>query len=183
MQLSLTPQRRKIGFHASLTTDWVRKVTFPPKVNPVWAAIIEYGDGRERETLSGGARRTTNNRMELIGPIKALEHLLLKGDAEAKITVISDSQYFVKGFREWMPNWARNNWMRGVDEPVKNADLWKLLWQLKGQMDVWIKHIKGHADDPLNNECDAIAVRERELSGLDLIVEREVQKGGAERDQ
>ncbi len=120
-----------------------------------WGAILRY-KGRERE-LSGGEHETTNNRMELTAAICALETLT----EPCEVTLYSDSQYLCKAINEnWLKGWVSRGWKKSDKSPVLNADLWqKLLVQLnrhKVEM-IWVK---GHADNPFNNRCDALAVRQ-----------------------
>ncbi|MCW5581286.1 MAG: ribonuclease HI, partial [Luteimonas sp.] len=86
-----------------------------------WAALLRYG-ARERE-LAGGEPQTTNNRMELMAAIMALETLTEACD----VTLHTDSQYVRQGITEWMPNWLRRNWKTSGGEAVKNRDLWERL--------------------------------------------------------
>lgn len=110
-------------------------------------------DGVEKE-ISGGAYETTNNRMELQGPIEALK--LLREPCE--VDLYSDSTYVVDSFNKgWIYNWARNNWVK-KDGPVKNSDLMQELYRLCGIHKVTWHKVKGHADNVYNNRCDRLAV-------------------------
>ena len=118
-----------------------------------YAAILCY-NGIEKEIV-GSERDTTNNRMELMAVIAALE--ILKEPCE--ITITSDSQYVVNGINKgWAKKWQANGWMRNRKEPALNPDLWeRLLGELhkhKAKF-VWVK---GHANNPLNERCDKLAV-------------------------
>ncbi len=117
-----------------------------------YAAIMIYGN-KESE-LSGYEPLTTNNRMELTAPIKALEALKESCD----VTVYSDSSYLTDAFNKgWIFNWENNNWKHGKTE-IKNPDLFKRLLELSRIHTVsWI-HVKGHSDNEYNNRCDNIAV-------------------------
>ena len=86
-----------------------------------WGAILRYGDA-EKE-LSGGEPETTNNRMELMACIAALEALT----RPTEVTLTSDSKYVLDGIKSWMPNWKRNGWKTAAKKPVKNVDLWQRL--------------------------------------------------------
>ncbi|NCA15279.1 MAG: ribonuclease HI, partial [Proteobacteria bacterium] len=86
-----------------------------------WGALLRYGE-HERE-LFGGDPQTTNNRMELIAVIRALEALR----RESEVVVHTDSQYVQKGISEWLPSWKRRGWLTSDRKPVRNADLWKEL--------------------------------------------------------
>lgn len=120
-----------------------------------WGAILIFRENRLE--LSGYEPLTTNNRMELLAPIRALKRL--KEPCEVK--VYSDSAYLVNAFRQhWLDNWVRRNWVKSDKKPVENQDLWKELLQLTQLHRVeWIK-VKGHADNPLNNRCDELATGE-----------------------
>ena len=116
-----------------------------------WGVILRLG-GYEK-TLHGGEADTTNNRMELLAFIRALE--ALKRPVQARVH--SDSQYVLKGMREWLPNWKAKGWRTASKAPVKNADLWQTLDQLAAQHQIeWI-WVKGHAGHPENERADALA--------------------------
>lgn len=117
-----------------------------------WATILQSG-GHEK-VLSGGEMLTTNNRMELLGVINGLE--ALKENCE--VDIFSDSAYVVNAFLEdWISFWLMNAWVTKAKKPVQNVELWqRLLQALKGHKVTWHK-VKGHADNELNNRCDAIA--------------------------
>ncbi len=122
-----------------------------------WAAILSY-DGRERE-LSGGERRTTNNRMELRAVIEALQSLR----EPCAVQMHTDSTYIVKAFTEnWIAGWRRRGWVTSAKKPVANRDLWEQLIALAdGHTVEWI-WVKGHANVALNERCDLLAVAERD---------------------
>ena len=124
-----------------------------------YAAIIRYqSDGKQYEMrLSGGAAGTTNNRMELMAVIEAVKHC---PDIEKPMLVYTDSQYIVNAFgKGWIKNWVRLNWDRGKEGgPVKNADLWKKLLTVIGKRKIDFAWVKGHAGNPLNEQCDKMAV-------------------------
>lgn len=114
-----------------------------------YGAILMYGP-KARE-LSAGYRRTTNNRMELMGVIAALEALKKPG---LDITVYTDSQYIVKALNEgWLNKWLATNFAGGK----KNKDLWVKFYNLYRQHRIKFKWVKGHADNPYNNRCDILA--------------------------
>ena len=117
-----------------------------------WGAVLMKG-GAIRE-LSGGEEHTTNNRMEMMGTIAALE--ALKGPSTVKLH--TDSAYIVNAFRQgWLRNWQRNGWVTAAKKPVENRDLWERLLGLTRTHKVeWIK-VKGHSDDKWNNRCDELA--------------------------
>ena len=118
-----------------------------------WGAILRYG-GREKE-LSGSEESTTNNRMELMAVISALE--ALKEPCEATIT--SDSQYVINGIEKgWAQKWQENGWMRNKKEPALNPDLWeKLLFEVE-KHNAQFKWVRGHIGHPENERCDKLAV-------------------------
>ena len=119
--------------------------------------VLEFVDSagvlHERE-LSQGYIRTTNNRMELMAAIVALEALTKPCEVE----LWSDSQYLVNAFNQhWIENWIRKNWVRTKSEPVKNVDLWKRLLAAKEPHTVTWNWVRGHNGHPQNERCDALA--------------------------
>jgi ribonuclease HI len=120
-----------------------------------WGAILQYGD--KAKELSGGHPETTNNRMELMSVIAALEAL----KEPCRVELFSDSQYIVNAVNEgWLSNWQRRGWRRKEGE-VKNLDLWQRLVPLLESHEVTMTWVKGHADNEFNNRCDELAVAER----------------------
>ncbi|MGI6498703.1 MAG: ribonuclease HI [Oscillospiraceae bacterium] len=118
-----------------------------------WAAILEY-QGQEKE-LSGGAPETTNNRMEMMGVISALEAL----KEPCRADVYSDSQYVINAVEKgWAARWKANGWMRNKKDRALNPDLWERLLSLLQTHKVTFHWVKGHADNPKNNRCDELAV-------------------------
>lgn len=116
-----------------------------------WGAILSIG-GTVKE-LHGGERATTNNRMELIAVIRALEAL----KRPCQVRLHTDSQYVQKGISEWIHSWKRRGWRTADKKPVKNDDLWKRLDELAAQHDIdWI-WVKGHAGHDGNERADALA--------------------------
>ena len=121
-----------------------------------WAAILRYGSAEK--VLSGGEGLTTNNRMELLGVISALE--CLKESCE--VDLYSDSQYICNALNNgWLRDWKSRGWKRR-DGELKNAELWQRLYALLQQHTVEAHWVKGHAENEWNNRCDDLAVRERE---------------------
>ncbi len=116
-----------------------------------WGAILTYGD-TEKE-LSGAEAATTNNRMELMAAISALEAL----KRETKVTLHTDSKYVMDGVTKWIHGWKKNGWKTADKKPVKNEDLWKRLDAANASHDVTWKWVKGHADDVMNNRADELA--------------------------
>lgn len=117
-----------------------------------WGAVLMYGE--HRKEISGGGAHTTNNRMELTGPIEALE--LLK--QPCKVRLYSDSAYLVNAFNQhWIANWQRNGWQTSQKKPVENKELWQRLLELCRTHEVEFIKVKGHADNAENNRCDELA--------------------------
>lgn len=116
-----------------------------------WAALLRYGS-RERE-LAGGEAQTTNNRMELMAAIMALETLTEACDA----VLHTDSQYVRQGITEWMPNWLRRNWKTAGGAAVKNRDLWERLHTATQRHRIDWRWVKGHSGDPDNDRVDELA--------------------------
>ena len=119
-----------------------------------WAAIITAPDGTET-VLTGGEYPTTNNRMELMAAIQALEAL----HGPAKVSLHTDSKYLLDGITKWIPNWQRNGWKTAAKKPVKNDDLWRRLTEAMRPHKVSWVWVKGHAGDPGNERADALARR------------------------
>lgn len=118
-----------------------------------WGAILRY-NSKEKE-LSGGAKDTTNNRMELLAVISAFECLKEK----CNVTLYSDSQYVCNAISKgWAKKWQSNGWMRNRKEPAQNIDLWKRLLELLEMHNVKVVWVKGHAGHPENERCDRLAV-------------------------
>ena len=118
-----------------------------------WGAILRLA--RNEKELWGGARETTNNRMELTAVIRALE--ALKRPVSGRVH--TDSQYVLKGINEWIHGWKRNGWKTASRQPVKNADLWERLDALSRQHKLEWVWVKGHAGHPENESADALANR------------------------
>ncbi|MBW6505261.1 MAG: ribonuclease HI [Rhodobacteraceae bacterium] len=114
---------------------------------------IEGGAVVKERSLSGGEALTTNNRMELMAAIAALEAL----SRDAEITVTTDSAYVKNGITTWMAGWKRNGWKTADRKPVKNVDLWQRLDAAEARHKVVWKWIKGHAGHPENERADALA--------------------------
>ncbi|GAB4201287.1 MAG: ribonuclease HI [Roseiflexaceae bacterium] len=129
-----------------------------------YAAVLRHGE--RRKELSGGYARTTNNRMELMGVIAALQSLSGRRTA----VVYSDSSYVVNGISEgWARRWREQGWTRsegGATLPVKNADLWRRLLELCEQHEVAFVQVQGHAGIPENERCDQLAVAAAQRPGL-----------------
>jgi ribonuclease HI len=118
-----------------------------------WGAVLRYGS-RERQ-LYGGEPATTNNRMEIMAAIKALESL----NRPSVVHVHTDSTYVRKGITEWVDGWKRNGWKTSAKQPVKNADLWMRLDEVTRKHEVEWFWVKGHAGHPGNELADELAGR------------------------
>ena len=117
-----------------------------------WGAVLIYNDFKKE--ISGGEKNTTNNRMELLAAIRALELLKVK----CNVKLYSDSAYLVNAFNEgWIENWVKNNWKTASKKPVLNVELWQKLIELTTTHLVTFIKVKGHADNELNNRCDELA--------------------------
>jgi ribonuclease HI len=116
-----------------------------------WGVVLRW-NGHERE-LSGGELDTTNNRMELMAAIRALESLR----RPCRVILTTDSQYVRKGITEWMPGWKRNGWKTASKKPVKNAELWRRLDAARERHEVRWDWIKGHSGHPENERADELA--------------------------
>ena len=119
-----------------------------------YGAVLIY-DGHRRE-LSGGYRKTTNNRMEMMAAIIGLEAL----KARCRVTLYSDSDYLVKAVSKgWAQRWRANGWRRNRRERALNPDLWQRLLQLCECHEVQFRWVKGHAGTPENTRCDELAMK------------------------
>lgn len=116
-----------------------------------YGIVIEYG--KHHKELSAGFRLTTNNRMEMLAAIKALEAL----NQPCEVTLTSDSQYLKDGIQKWIHNWKCNGWRTAAKKPVKNADLWRALDAATERHTIHWKWVKGHAGHPQNERCDELA--------------------------
>lgn len=119
-----------------------------------WGAVLQAGSGHEKE-LWGGEANTTNNRMELMAAIMALEAL----KRPCKVELHTDSKYVMQGITEWMRGWKARGWLTADKKPVKNADLWQRLDAARLQHDVKWRWVKGHAGHELNERADQLANR------------------------
>lgn len=124
-----------------------------------YGALLQYTDANgtvhERE-LSAGYKRTTNNRMELMAAIVALEAL----NKPCKIELFSDSKYLTDAFNQkWIESWLKKNWKNSQNKPVKNIDLWKRLLEAVKIHDITFIWVKGHNGHPGNERCDVLATK------------------------
>jgi ribonuclease HI len=116
-----------------------------------WGSVMLYR-GHRRE-LSGGEKATTNNRMEMMAVIAALETL----SRSCKIMLHTDSTYVMKGMTEWMPAWKARGWKTAAKKPVKNVDLWQRMDEAVTRHDIEWKWVKGHSGVPENERADELA--------------------------
>ncbi len=121
-----------------------------------WGALMQAMDGgkvvKERE-LKGGEANTTNNRMELLAAIHALEAL----ERDTEITIVTDSNYVKNGITGWIFGWKKNGWKNAAKKPVKNVELWQRLDEANARHRVTWEWVKGHAGHPENERADALA--------------------------
>ena len=117
-----------------------------------WGAILTYGE-HEKE-LKGGEPHTTNNRMELMGAIAALEAL----KKHSTVELHTDSKYVHDGISKWIHGWKRNGWKTADKKPVKNMDLWQRLDAAVQHHEVNWRWVKGHAGHEMNERADRLAV-------------------------
>ena len=121
-----------------------------------WVALLIARDGdtvvKER-ALKGGEADTTNNRMELLAAINALETL----DRSTALTIVTDSSYVKDGITSWIHGWKKRGWKTAAKKPVKNEDLWRRLDDAVGRHDVTWEWVKGHAGHPENERADELA--------------------------
>jgi ribonuclease HI len=118
-----------------------------------WGALLRY-KGHEK-LLSGGEAHTTNNRMEMMAAIQALESLR----RPCKVRVTTDSQYLHKGITEWLAGWKRRGWKTSDKKPVKNADLWERLDRALEAHEVEWHWVRGHSGHPENERADQLATQ------------------------
>lgn len=118
-----------------------------------WGALLRYGE-HEKE-LWGGEAETTNNRMELMAVIQALETL----NRPSRVRVTTDSQYVKQGVTSWMARWKRNGWRTAERRPVKNRDLWERLDRAVGKHELQWHWVRGHTGHPENERADKLANR------------------------
>lgn len=132
-----------------------------------WGAVLSY-NGNTKE-LYGGERETTNNRMELLAVINALEAL----NRPSSVQVNSDSKYVLQGITEWMDNWKKRGWKTASKSPVKNEDLWRRLDVAKSSHRIEWKWVKGHSGDHGNDRADKLA-----NLGIDMLISQAVATVG-----
>ena len=116
-----------------------------------WGAVLRY-KGVEK-TLHGSEANTTNNRMELMAAISALEALKRR----SRVTLTTDSLYVMKGINEWLADWKRRGWKTADRKPVKNVDLWQRLDEAAARHEIKWQWVRGHSGHPENERADALA--------------------------
>ncbi len=122
-----------------------------------YAAILIY-NGIEKE-ISGAEANTTNNRMEILAVLRALEML----KEPCNVTIYSDSAYVVNAIEKgWLNSWKKSNWIKSDKKQVKNIELWEEMLRFLEIHDIKFVKVKGHSDNEYNNRCDKLAVLERE---------------------
>ena len=126
-----------------------------------WGALLRYGT--TEKTLFGGEPDTTNNRMELMAAIMALEALT----APCQVVLTTDSRYVMDGITKWMANWKKRGWKTASRQPVKNADLWRRLDAACSKHTIEWQWVKGHSGHPENDKADALANR-----GIDELLQK-----------
>ncbi|MDR2878073.1 MAG: ribonuclease HI [Chromatiales bacterium] len=132
-----------------------------------WAALLRYRDAEK--ILSGGEVHTTNNRMELMAAICALESLTRR----CRVSLTTDSEYVKKGIGEWLPSWKRRGWKTADKKPVKNVDLWQRLDEAAQRHDIKWHWVRGHSGHPENERVDRAAVQ-----AIDELLASGRQSGG-----
>jgi len=128
-----------------------------------YGVVLEYG--KHTRELSQGFRTTTNNRMELLGVIAALETL----KEECEVTVVSDSKYVIDAVKQgWLAGWKNNGWSRGKNQTLKNKDLWQRMDVIIPRHKITWQWVKGHAGHPQNERCDELATIAADSNELDI---------------
>ena len=141
-----------------------------------FGTVLQFTDSRgtlHEKEISKGYRKTTNNRMELLGCIAGLEAL----NRPCRVTVVSDSKYLTDAFNQhWIDSWQKKNWDRGKAGPVKNVDLWKRLLKAMEPHEVSFRWVRGHAGHPENERCDRLATGAADGTDLadDVVTEQEI---------
>ena len=118
-----------------------------------WGVLMQFGN--KEKTLNGGEPETTNNRMELMAAIKALE--AINPEFKGTITLWTDSTYVLKGITEWIHGWKKRGWKKSDKKPVINKDLWQRLDVLNAEKNINWKWVKGHAGVEGNERADELA--------------------------
>ena len=128
-----------------------------------YGVVLQFGE--QRKELSGGYRLTTNNRMELMGPIKALQTL----KQSYFVILHSDSRYVVDAIEKgWVERWRAKGWMRNKKDRAVNPDLWECLLDLCSEHEVEFRWVRGHAGNRYNERCDRLATQAARQKGLPI---------------
>ena len=128
-----------------------------------YGVVLQFGE--HRKELSGGYRLTTNNRMELMGPIKALQTL----EQSYSVILHSDSRYVVDAIEKgWVERWRAKGWMRNKKDRAVNPDLWECLLDLCSEHEVEFRWVRGHAGNRYNERCDRLATQAARQKGLPI---------------
>ena len=135
-----------------------------------WGALLTYS-GHTRELCGGEATPTTNNRMELMAAIQALESLTRR----SSVRLHTDSSYLRNGITSWLASWKRNGWRTASRQPVKNEDLWRRLDAAASRHEVHWLWVKGHAGNPGNERADALANK----GMAEAVARQKTRPGGA----
>ena len=136
-----------------------------------YAAILVSGD--HRKEIAAGFRRTTNNRMELMGAVAGLEAL----KSRSQVTLVSDSKYVIDGLRQgWAAKWRANNWMRNKKERAENTDLWQRLLDAVEKHECTFEWVKGHAGHDENERADQLSVSAAQSN--DLLIDEVFERTG-----
>jgi len=123
-----------------------------------WAYLLRHPATERERADSGGDPETTNNRMELLAVIRGLEALT----RPSVVDLYSDSQYVLKGLKEWMAGWKRRGWKTASKQPVKNRELWERLDELRSEHEIRFHWVRGHSGHPENERVDRMAVEQRD---------------------
>jgi ribonuclease HI len=126
-----------------------------------WGAIVS--DGKHVQEIGGRESQTTNNRMELSAAIEALRIAPTE-----PITILSDSEYVIKGITEWIEGWIKRGWKNSQKKPVLNQDLWERLYEVTRGKEITWKYVRGHVGTPGNERCDVIATSFADNEKIDL---------------
>lgn len=126
-----------------------------------WAFILEHPASGKQVEEAGGEAHSTNNRMEMMAVIRGLRMLRMP----LVVDLYSDSQYVLKGLKEWMPGWKRKGWRTADGAPVKNRELWQELDALMVPHQISMNWVRGHSGHPQNERCDRMAVAARDVAG------------------
>lgn len=120
-----------------------------------WGVIMYHG--KRQKEMFGGEKSTTNNRMEMMAAVKALE--AIKPGFSGPVILFTDSTYLLKGITEWIHGWKKRGWKKSDKKPVVNKDLWQQLDKLNSEREIQWKWVKGHAGDVGNEKADELARR------------------------